>query len=105
MPNNGSFCTTSPECESYDCEYSGVCGRSGYGSASCYEGTWYTYSDCYCFQPPNLCPASPPQDGSACTTTQQCQSYDCEWYNSCGNNTFHYAYCEYGTWYSGGDCN
>ena len=104
MPNDGGFCVTTPQCEVYDCEYAGVCGGSGYGMASCYQGTWQTFSDCYCYQPPNLCPSSPPQSGSPCATTQQCQTYECEWYANCGNNTYDYAYCELGVWYAGGDC-
>lgn len=104
MPTNGAACQTTTECEYYDCEYFGTCGGSGYGVASCQGGIWYTYEDCYCFQPPDLCPTMPPQDLSPCSTTQQCQTYDCEWYDACGMNTYHYAYCDGGVWFSSGNC-
>ncbi len=105
LPTNGAACPTTDECEYYDCDFPGVCGGSGYGYGSCQDGVWYTYKDCYCYQPPELCPASPPQHGSACTTTAQCDNYDCEWINQCGSNTYHYGYCSNGVWYSDGDCN
>jgi len=104
MPTNGGGCPTTTDCEYYDCEYYDACGGGGYGVASCQGGVWYTYEDCYCFQPPELCPSLPPQDLTPCTVTQQCQTYDCEWYGSCGMNTYHYAYCDGGVWFSNGDC-
>jgi hypothetical protein len=104
LPTTGSACQTTPECEYYECEIFGACGGSGYGFATCDSGIWYTYESCHCFQPQNLCPTSPPQNGAFCTVTEQCQTYECEWYDSCGQNTYHYGFCDGFIWQTAGDC-
>ncbi len=45
LPQEGSSCKSTAACELYDCDLS--CGNgAGYAYASCYEGIWWTYSEC-----------------------------------------------------------
>ena len=104
IPQNGSKCSPTPNCDYYDCQYAGVCGGAGTAYASCGDGYWSVSKDCYCYEPPDLCPATPPENGSPCKATAQCEHYEC-YYTPCGPGSYAWGYCNGGVWQTQTSCN
>lgn len=99
-PTDGAACAAAPGCDIYDCEYVGACGGNGFVYATCDQGRWFVFDDCYCSEPESLCPAQPPVDGTACVSTTQCREYDC--FYDCGDGRTRQTYCDGGRWYDSG---